>query len=60
MIKKHYKNDLGDDLVFEFPDELLPKYERWAFLNTDITPGSYEEWNDVDEELLPYKTDLNP
>ena len=56
MIKKEYKNDFGDDLIFEFPDELLPKYERWVKLNT--TEGSYDEWNDIDEELLPYKTDL--
>ena len=56
MIRKEYKNDFGDDLIFEFPDELLPKYERWVELNT--SEGSYNEWDAIDEELLPYKTDL--
>ena len=61
MIKKEYKNDFGDDLIFEFPEELLPKYERWAYLNTaPDAPGEYNEWYEIDEELLPYKTDLNP
>jgi hypothetical protein len=60
MIKKEYKNEYGDDLVFEFPDELLPKYERWVELNTDFSPDHWYEWDLLDNDLLPYKTDLNP
>jgi len=61
MINKEYKNEFGDHIIFEFPDELLSKYERWAYLNTATGDESnYYEWSDIDAELKPYMTDLNP